>query len=54
VASLTALLDNSLLRQEEHAGQARFSMLETLSEYARERLEESGEAEELRQRYAAS
>ena len=54
VASLTALLDNSLLRQEEHAGQARFSMLETLSEYARERLEASGEAEELRQRYAAS
>jgi predicted ATPase len=53
VASLTALLDNSLLRQEEHAGQARFSMLETLSEYALERLEESGEAEELRQRHAA-
>jgi predicted ATPase/DNA-binding SARP family transcriptional activator len=53
VASLTALLDNSLLRQEEQAGQARFSMLETLSEYARERLDESGEAEELRQRHAA-
>jgi predicted ATPase len=53
VASLTALLDNSLLRQEEHAGQARFSMLETMSEYALERLEASGEAEELRQRHAA-
>jgi tetratricopeptide (TPR) repeat protein len=42
-------LEKSLLRQEEGAEESepRFSMLETISEYAQERLEESGEAEEI-------
>ncbi|MBA2297243.1 MAG: tetratricopeptide repeat protein, partial [Actinobacteria bacterium] len=45
---LQSLVDKSLLRQTvEH-----FWMLETIREYAAERLEESGEAEELRRRHA--
>src|SRR5215218_3400962 len=41
-----SLLDKSLLRQEEGTeGEARFVMLETIREYARERLGQSGEAE---------
>lgn len=44
---LSSLLDKSLLRQEEEAGgEPRFVMLETLREYARERLEVRGNAEE--------
>jgi predicted ATPase len=46
---LSALLDNSLLRYETSA---RFSMLETIHEYARERLKESGEADRIHQRHA--
>ena len=50
---LASLLDKSLLLQEEGPGnQPRFVMLETLHEYAREKLEESGEAEEVRRRHA--
>jgi predicted ATPase len=42
--SLAALVDNSLLRQEETPdGEARFSMLEIIRAYAEERLAESGE-----------
>jgi len=46
---LAALLDHSLLKalREE-----RFFLLETLREYARERLDESGETDRLRQRHA--
>ena len=48
-----SLLDNSLLREEDGpGGEPRFVMLETVHEYAREKLEESGEAEELRRRHA--
>jgi predicted ATPase/class 3 adenylate cyclase len=48
-----SLLEKSLLRQEEGAdGEPRFAMLETVQEYARERLEESGEPEETRRRHA--
>ncbi len=47
------LVDKSLLRQEAQAdGEPRFLMLETLREYARERLEASGEAEAIRRRHA--
>ena len=49
----SSLLDKSLLRQEEGAeGEPRFVMLETIHEYARERLDESGEAEEIRRLHA--
>jgi predicted ATPase/class 3 adenylate cyclase len=52
--TLTALVDQSLLRQEEGAdGEPRFWMLETIREYALERLTSSGEEEAIRQRHAA-
>jgi predicted ATPase/class 3 adenylate cyclase len=46
-----SLLEKSLLRREEADGESRFAMLETIQEYAREKLEESGEAEETRRRH---
>jgi non-specific serine/threonine protein kinase len=49
----SSLLDKSLLRQEEGAeGEPRLMMLETIRDYARERLEESGEAEAVRRAHA--
>ena len=48
-----SLLEKSLLRQEEGVGgEPRFVMLETVHEYAREKLEASGVAKELRRRHA--
>jgi predicted ATPase/transcriptional regulator with XRE-family HTH domain len=53
LAGLQALLDHSLLRQEVSLeGEPRFSMLETIREYALERLELSGEADAIRRRHA--
>jgi predicted ATPase/class 3 adenylate cyclase/DNA-binding XRE family transcriptional regulator len=53
VDGIAALLDQSMVRQEEGLeGEPRFTMLETLREYAVERLEASGEAEPLRRRHA--
>ena len=50
---LSSLLDKSLLRHEEgERGEPRFVMLETIREYARERLEVSGDAEEVRRLHA--
>ncbi|MDQ5852660.1 MAG: tetratricopeptide repeat protein, partial [Chloroflexota bacterium] len=50
---LASLLDKSLLRQTEaEDGESRFTMLETIREYALERLLASGESEPLRQRHA--
>jgi predicted ATPase len=50
---ITSLVNNSLLRQEEiTGGDPRFRMLETIREYALERLVESGEMPELQQRHA--
>jgi predicted ATPase/DNA-binding SARP family transcriptional activator len=46
--TIAALIDKSLLSREGD----RYFMLETIGEYALERLEESGELEELRQRHA--
>jgi predicted ATPase/class 3 adenylate cyclase len=46
---LSSLVDKSLLRE---TGWGRFFMLETLKEFAVERLEESGEAEDFRGRHA--
>ncbi len=51
--SLTALLDNSLIRREEHhGGAARLRMLETIREFAYERLGESEEIEKLQALHA--
>ncbi len=53
LAGLTALLDNSLLQQQESLdGEPRFSMLETIREYALEQLDISGELAVLQQRHA--
>jgi tetratricopeptide (TPR) repeat protein len=47
-----SMVDKSLIRQEEADGEPRFVMLETIHEYAREKLEESGEAEEIKRLHA--
>jgi predicted ATPase/class 3 adenylate cyclase/Tfp pilus assembly protein PilF len=47
-----SLLEKSLLRQEEGPeGEPRFAMLETVHEYAREKLGKSRESEEVKQRH---
>jgi predicted ATPase len=48
---VASLLDKSLLRQEEQNGEPRFIMLETIREYALERLAESGETSEMQQQH---
>jgi predicted ATPase/class 3 adenylate cyclase len=48
-----SLVSKSLLRQEEGVGgEPRFVMLETIHEYAREKLEDSGEGKEYRRKHA--
>lgn len=50
---LESLVDESLVQQREDAtGEPRFLMLETIREYALEKLDESGEAEVIRRRHA--
>jgi predicted ATPase/transcriptional regulator with XRE-family HTH domain len=52
-AVLASLVNKSLVRQEAKPdGDARFVMLETIQEYAREKLEEHSEAEKLRRLHA--
>jgi predicted ATPase len=47
---ISSLVDKSLLRQEEGPnGEPRFVMLETVHEYAREKLRQNAEAEEIKQ-----
>ena len=53
LAGLASLVDHSLVRQQESVeGEPRFTMLETLREYALERLEMSGQEDVLRCRHA--
>lgn len=53
LGNMEALIDKSLLRRKEEAfGEPRFAMLETVREYALERLEASGEEESVRQAHA--
>ena len=50
---LASLVDKSMIRQvEDKLDEPRFVMLETIQEYAWERLEESGKAEAMRRRHA--
>ena len=54
LATLEALLDQSLVRAlPSESGESRISMLETIREYALERLTELGESERLQDRHAA-
>jgi predicted ATPase/class 3 adenylate cyclase len=48
---LAHLVDKSLVMSEERDGEARYHMLETIHQYARERLFESGEAVAIHQRH---
>lgn len=50
--ALSELVDQSLLRQSAAREEPRFGMLETIREFAREKLEESGEAAEIGLRHA--
>jgi len=49
---LAALVDQSLVRSEEHGGDPRFSLLEPIREFALERLIDSGDEELARGRHA--
>jgi predicted ATPase len=51
---LMALADQSLVRAEELDGETRFRMLDTIREFASERLDESGEREEIERRHSAT
>jgi predicted ATPase/class 3 adenylate cyclase len=48
---VAGLVDHSLVRQQEETGEPRFFMLETIREFALERLEASPEAAEIRRRH---
>jgi predicted ATPase/DNA-binding XRE family transcriptional regulator len=50
---LSFLVDKGLLRSVEASGESRFSMMETIREYALEKLEDSGEAGVVRREHAA-
>ncbi len=49
---LASLVDNNLVVRQKHNGVLRFTLLETIREYALERLAEKGEEETSRQRHA--
>ncbi len=48
---LTHLIDKSLVMLDEEAGEARYRLLETVRQYAQEKLVEAGEAEAVRGRH---
>jgi predicted ATPase/class 3 adenylate cyclase len=49
---ITSLIDKSLLQQQLDGPEPRFVMLETIHEYARERLDATGDAAQFRRRHA--
>jgi non-specific serine/threonine protein kinase len=53
VDALSGLVDKSILIREEQGSVVRFRMLETLRDYGRSKLRESGEYQELRRRHRA-
>ncbi len=52
IDSLASLVDKSLVQQTDVDGEPRFAMLQTIREYAHEKLRTSGEAELMRKRHA--
>jgi predicted ATPase/DNA-binding SARP family transcriptional activator len=52
LGGVSTLVEMSLLQRPAEAGQARFSMLETIRDYALEQLQANGEEEESRHRHA--
>lgn len=52
IERIAVLVDQHLLRRSTTVSGSRLEMLETIQEYATERLEQSGEASELRKRHA--
>jgi predicted ATPase len=52
ISLLEALVDSSLVRQQERNGRSYFLLLATVREYALERLEAQGLVEEMRERHA--
>jgi predicted ATPase/DNA-binding XRE family transcriptional regulator/Tfp pilus assembly protein PilF len=52
LSGVASLIENSLLRPPERGAEPRLAMLETVHEYARERLEARGERAALRERHA--
>jgi predicted ATPase/DNA-binding CsgD family transcriptional regulator/transcriptional regulator with XRE-family HTH domain len=52
LAGLESLLDRSLVKQDESAGEPRFGMLETVRAYASEALDAGGDADVVRLRHA--
>ena len=52
LSTLESLLDHNLIVHNENENQSRFSMLETIREYALERLAESGEEDVIRRQHA--
>jgi predicted ATPase/DNA-binding CsgD family transcriptional regulator len=49
---LSHLVDKSLVMTREESGKARYRLLETVQQYAREKLSESGEAGQVREQHA--
>jgi predicted ATPase len=52
IDALGSLVDRSLIRRADPNGEPRFGMLETIREFAREQLDESGDAADVRRRHA--
>ena len=51
ISLLTGLVDKSMVSMEEKQGEARYSLLETIKQYGREKLQQAGEEIVMRNRY---